>query len=405
MLERFAKAFLHGTITVIDGKIVDDLGLYWRPRTQTSAKNGLSRLTEFLVSQKNDSDYWALAASPEHIDPLTGIRIAFRYVVQRNMSLLAHLSEGTTTPAPSHAFGGFFTKVSRNNTTYRFPAKYVWRFLFDGFKSTRSDEVDETAQLLAWVLFAGGCRSSEPLHAWVQDVQFIDGEPIMFIHDPRDGELYDASGHKRKRAEHLITRKRIPRNLLRKRGHSGFKGMEGEQLIWLPIDGLTDELSKRFRHYLAVTRPRIMRLRRAQGRPDHDYLFVGSGHNYADNTNVIGEPYTKEALVAAWERAVGRTSVLCDDPSLVFAKSRGTTPHGARHFYGCFLKSIECDGDLIMKCMHHRSPFSHLRYTRLSAREIDAVLQRKSKGPVDKRSMHATVTEALERQAARSRFH
>jgi integrase len=403
MLKRFARAVLNGTSVVENGRRIDGVGLYWPPRTEKAAKNSLSKLTRFLISRSNQSDDWSFAASPNYSEPLTAIRIAYQYVVQRNKSLLAHLPTSETEPGPSHAFGSMFRGVSQNDATYRFPPKYFWPLIFEGFRSQEGD-VDEVAQLVALVLAAGGSRKSEVFHAWVQDVQFVDGEPIFYLHDPRDGVLHDATGHTTSRVAYLAKHGRVPRNQLRKRGHAGYKGLTGTELIWLPVAGLVEELAARLKHYLSLTRPRIMRQRKARGLPDHSYLFLGSGHKFADNTNAIGDPYTVEAFDSAWKRAIARISVLYDDPHLTVSKSNGTTPHALRHSYGTFLKTIGCDGTTIMRCMHHKSPFSHLRYTRLTPSEINNVLLKKIKEPLDVTNLHLNVSEALQKQSERTRF-
>jgi integrase len=344
------------------------------------------------------------------MDPLSGLRAAFRYVTQQNRSLLAHLSKAQNRQPPLQAFVGSFGSSSQAQSTYRFPAKYVWPLLFLGFSSS-AGETDETAQLLSLMLFAGGLRSSEHFHLWVQDVQFVGGDVAVFLHHPADGIVYDVTGKSLTRAAYLNKKPhafREPRNRRRKRGHAGFKGTSGEaEIIWLPLDDLKRELAQRMSHYLTVTRPRLMRLRRERGYPDHSFLFVSSGHLFGENTNAIGSPYTMEAFKGAWRRAIARTSSLKGDPELTVSKRKGTTPHGARHFYGTFLKTIGVSGEVIMRCMRHKSPYTHLRYTELTPQEINEIISRRMKeGQVARHLsvMASSVSEALKRQASGGRF-
>lgn len=399
MLRRFAKAIINGTSIIENGRRYDGVGLYWPPRSQQSAKTLLTRLTAFLVSLSNESGDWSLAAAPDENDPFAALRIAYRLTVQRKRSLLAHLPPARTVPAPSHPFDRMFTSKVDGARIYRFPAQHVWRLLFEGFN-------DETAELIAFILFAGGSRLSELFHLWVQDLQFLDNRPLLFLHHPREGVVYDRDGKRTNRVGFLQRQTRVPRNALKKRGHAGFKGLAGEfdgaELIWLPIPGLAEELASRLKHYITITRPRLMRLRRAKGLPDHNYLFVGSGRTFSNDTNPVGHPYTIEAFRSAWKKAIRRIASLYDDPELTVAKHKGTTPHGARHLYGTFLKTIGCDGAVIQRCMHHKSPFSHLVYTELTANEINSILRRQSKKAiVDFGGMFATVSEALQKQAGR----
>ncbi len=406
MLKRFAKAILNGTTIIENGQRVDGVGLFWPPRRQIAAKRMLSALNNFLVSSSIDEAGWRAAASSASPDALTGLRIAYQETVQRKKSLLAHLPNAASHPLPGTPFGGMFAANPDGRRTYRFPVKYIWPLLFEGFKSLRTQESDVTAELIAFLLFAGGSRLSELFHTWVGDLQWIDGKPLLFLHHPRDSEVRSADATI-SRNQFLQRQNRVPRNMQRKRGHAGFKGLAGEkegaELIWLPIDELVDELASRLLHYVAKVRPSIMRLRKAKGLPDHNYLFVGSGRMFGENTNAIGEPYTIEAFRSSWGAAIKRLSILYDDPELVVSKRRGTTPHGARHFYGTFLKSIGLDGDLIAKCMHHKSPFSHLRYTELTPNEINAILENKSENTSHVTDLRATVTQAIQRQADRAR--
>lgn len=404
MLQRFAKAILNGTAVVENGGKVDGIGLYGQPRSESEAKRCLSALTSFLMSLSNGSDQWSIASATRYVDPFAAIRIAYQSVVQRRNSLLAHLAKSSEV-APPHAFPGYFGSVGVSAATYRFPIAYVWPFLFKGFARRDSGETDYTAQLIAFILFAGGARASELFHVWVQDVQFIENDVLLFLHHPEDGHVVDPSGKIKRRKAWLLQRNRLPRNRLRKRSHAGWKGLDGEadgvELVWLPIEELQAHLVQLFSHYLSVTRPRIMRLRKARGLPDHDYLFVGSGESRSDGCLEIGEPYTLVAFKAAWIRAVGRTSRSCNDPSLKVAKRLGTTIHGARHFYGSFLKTIGCDAETITRCMHHKNGESQRKYTRLTASEVNEILHRKSRESPSTAEMLASFMDSLQRQTGR----
>ncbi len=409
ILKRFVRSYLNGTRSATDGVSVDGMGLYWLPKPQRAAKKSLLRLTEFLRSPAVGDIAWRTAVDQDPGGPMVAIRIAHQRVIQKNKSLLAHLADDEVTLPSGRHLGGLTTALSGETPTYRFPIKYIWQFLFQGFQSKRTKQADETAQLVAFLLFAGGGRCSEYFHAWVQDVQFVGNEPIFVFHHPRDGMVVDEFGRRMSRAEHLLNqpRARRPRNTLRKRGHAGFKGLAeeayGAQLIWLPVKELVEEISTRLRHYIFVTRPRIMALRKGQGLPDHNYLFVGTGQTFASNTNEIGAPYTLEAFRSAWNRAIARTSVICNEPELTVAKHKGTTPHAARHFYGSFLKSLGCSSEDITGCMHHKSPFSALKYTALTPAEMNEIIHRRSEGNTDLASMATSVAAALKRRAANHR--
>jgi len=401
LIKGFATAFLNGTGAVRADRQIDSLGLYWRPRRLLNAREHLRALMRFLKTLP--SGLWKSVDLP---GPLMALKIAHRQVIQRRKSLLAHLKPDNGARSQGSSAGHGFVPGNDGQRTYRFPIKYIWDFLYKGF-STRSGEVDATAQLIAFILFAGGPRLSELFHVWVGDLQWVDDEPLLFLHHPRDG-MVTSKGETLNRADFLKRQTRVPRNQMRKRGHSGFKGLAGDadgaELVWLPVHELKQELGRLLRNYITNVRPRIMRLRKAKGLPDHNYLFVGSGKVFGKLTNEIGDPYTISAFKSAWKSAIRRISNLRDDPELTVSKKKGTTPHAARHFYGSILKTIGCDGDLIARCMHHKSPFSHHRYTILTPNEIDNLLKAKSKGSVDLSSLKLGVTDALQRQAQGRRF-
>lgn len=409
LLKQFAKAVQKGTAIVEVGGKRDSCGLFWSPRSRTNAKNLLKALTRFLHQLGDGANEWLLSEPTSPSNPYFALQMAHEQVVRRRKSLLAHLSRKERRSLGKHPFSGSASIMSDGRKTHRFPADLVWDFLLRCFRARRSGETDETAQIIALLLFAGGPRLSELFHIWVGDLQWVDDEAVLFLHHPQEGIVQSKDGEVR-RMQYLERQARIPRNRLRKSSQqSGFKGLagdgEGAELIWLPIDEVKELVSTLLRNYVAKTRPRIMRLRRARGLPDHSYLFVGTGRVFGNNTNNIGEPYTISAFRSAWKEAIRRLSVIKNDPDIRMSKRKGTTPHGFRHLYGTFLKTIGCDGDIIARCMHHRSVFSHLRYVALTPQEINAMLRREG-GVATKsaKQMFGDVTEAIRRQAQHSNF-
>ncbi|MGO7400362.1 hypothetical protein ACCS88_21265 [Rhizobium ruizarguesonis] len=408
MLERFAKAILNGTAMLNNGARIDGVGLYWRPRAEIEAKKCLSALTNFLTSLSNDSDDWSHAASSWYVDPLSAIRIAHQVVVRNKMSLLAHLAADRDDPAPPHSFPGYFSPIQTSGATYRFPIKFVWDFLFHGFvrKDGRSNVV---AQIVAFILFAGGMRASELFHVWVQDVQFVHGEAFLFLHHPEDAMVIDRTGKAVRRKERLLSKGRLPRTQLRKRDGAGWKGLDGEAdgalIHWLPIPELQNHLSLLLAKYLAVDRPNTMRLRASRGLSDHDYLFVSPGDGYSDGNREIGKPYTMAAFKAAWKRAIRTTARRCNDVALTVRKRMGTTIHGARHFYGCFLKTLGCDGELIARCMHHKNTETQRRYTKLSNEEINSILKGRANAVPGDAALLSKLKRQFDQSFARRRAH
>ncbi|MBY5635907.1 site-specific integrase [Rhizobium leguminosarum] len=404
MLQRFAKAFLGGTSLVDKGVRREMYSLFWQPRSAENARICLAALTTFLTSVSNSSDEWSHAASPSYIDPLSAVRLAYQSLARRSNNLLSHLDYNAE-PAPPHVFGGLFGSRKAGSRTYAFPVRYVWPLLFRGFERKRLRDVDETAKTIAFLLFAGGGRQSEPFHLWVQDVQFVDDDVYVFVHHPEEGDVVSASGEILQRKVALQLKGEGPRNRLGgKRRHSGFKGLDEEKdgalLHWLPVPQMTEILATLLSNYITIVRPRIMRLRRARGLPDHPFLFVSSGETRANGRSDIGAPYTLSAFKSAWKRAVGRISTLYNDPTLVVRKHLGTSIHGTRHFYGRFLQSIGCDAETIRRCMHHKDIRSQIRYKKLTAQEINQLLNEKANSK-SRKQMLSDFLEGLSQKEVR----
>ncbi|NTG08832.1 site-specific integrase [Rhizobium rhizogenes] len=375
----FANALLYGTIQSSEtGAVVDELGLYWLPRTRDVCRALLKALTRCLENTPDSALRSRLQEAFLGPEVVPSARMAREAIVRSQTRLLAHLDIDKKTP-PDHATGIFGKLPSSTKPVYRFPAQFVWPMLFYGFTSLKGG-TDETAELAAHIQFIGGCRSCEPFHIWVQDIQFRDGRPYIFLHHPEDSNIRGRDGQSMNRASYLKVRhQRGTRNKLFKGAEAaGWKGLEDEKggalIQWLPIPGIEERLGRLLLHYIRFTRPRLMQQRRAKGLPDHPFLLVSSGELTEDPTRV-GAPYTRSAYYAAWARAVRRIAKKYNAPDLIVAKSKGTTTHGSRHFYGSFLKTIGADNDLIRRCMRHLSERSQIPYTKLTNQEVNEILK------------------------------
>ncbi|WP_132664703.1 hypothetical protein [Rhizobium sp. PP-CC-3G-465] len=382
----FARALVNGTIQYEGSVPYDMMRLYWRPKGYRRSEALMRHLIRLFRHQHENGGNIALrdvfAASPVEEGSPLAFRLAVAAGVRSRASLLAHLPKRKGDAPPANLLGVFKKRAHQGRTVFAFPAERVFPFLLQGFTND-AGETDETAQLVAILLFIGGLRTSEPFHLFVSDVQFEGENPWVFLHNPEDGRVIDESGDKITRARYLERFGLLPRNRTGGRYQAGWKGVRdddvGTPVYWLPIDGIQDLLSKTFRRYLLVTRPRIMSRRSALD-GDHPYLLVGSGRTAGTGGGRPGDPYTISAFSETWKTALKRTSARLNDPKLVLARSLGTTKHGARHYYGRFLVTLGVKGEIIQTCMHHRSYTSHFVYTQLTAREINAVLQKTANG-------------------------
>jgi integrase len=393
LVKGFCRALMDGTIQYLEGRPVERMGLYWSPRSRRRATTLSQRLAHFFktVEPEIGNAAWKDFARGyrNEMTPSDEFQLALAAGYRRKTSFLAHLPRKTEErqPGPSH---GVITKFGRkHNRIHAFPAKYVFPFLMEGF-TNQHGQTDETAQLAAIFLMIGGLRTSEPLHLYCSDVQFEGKEPWVFLHNPEDGELIDEGGAKITRAQFLQRFAKGPRNRDYARDHAGWKSMKGDDsgtpVFWLPIAGITELIYSKLRHYLLVTRPRLM-AQRSRTDGDHPFLLVSSGQAVSSKGGKVGDRYTVSAFEAAWETAVGRIATKYNDPDLVYKRVKGTTKHGARHYYGRFLVTLGVRGEIIQECMHHRSYFSHKVYPRLTPGEINAVLQSAAKGEAAPKSV------------------
>jgi len=380
LLRSFAIALVNGTITSHGGKLFDPTGLFWRGKGTRRAGALLARLTNLFRSFEPDGagHRWRHVVSTENQsdNPLTALRFALELGIRRKKSLLAHIG-GQKKQSQNPVPGVFRSLGEASKPIHAFPSQYIAPFLCSGFEN--SDGVaDESAELVALIMFCGGVRVSEPFHIFVSDVQFDGKRPWMFFHHPEDGRVRDRYGNFVRRADYLQQFGMTARTLNEGREHAGWKGMAGDDVgataYWLPVEPLLERLEMKLRRYLLVTRPTIMKMR-PKGLKDHPFLFVSSGQSGSSRGGRVGDPYAITAFLESWKAAVRRTSRRCNAPELVFAKNRGTTCHGARHHYGRFLRTMGVSGELIQECMHHRQYDSHKVYTQLTSIEVNSVLQ------------------------------
>ncbi len=386
LLKQFALDVAHGTITLHENDTkTDRSNLFWHARGKEADKllRAVSSYIEWL-GENTGAKRWTFAASVDDVrqNPVTAFRMAAELAIRRKKSFLSYL--GGEERAPSHRFAATTGTHDRSsNPIYSFPTKYFSPMLFEAFR-TDDGEVDHAAQLIAHILLAGGLRSSEPFHFFVSDVQFMADEPVVFMHHPEFGKILDRNRSTDRKGFLLKRYEMLPRTKQSGARRAGWKSVLGDDvgtpIFWLPIPGLLERITELLRNYILRIRPAIMR-GRAPHLKDHPFLFV----NPRDSTGVgggqIGDPYTISAFKGAWNRGVGRLARFYDDPDLAVLKAKGTTPHGPRHLYGRFLRTLELQPDVIQQAMHHRSVFSQEVYTRLSSSELNHIIKKSAERP------------------------
>jgi integrase len=374
LLRNYALSTLNGTI---QPNGIDATGLYWHPKSYQAAKSQLDAVERFLTWDSvhgGGKNWWGESDELDRLDSLSQVRQAYRADIKHNVSLLSHLPRRKKARKRRLA-AGYPTLSRGEGGTSRFPVKFVWPMLFEGFR-LKSGEVDETPKAIAHLILMGGLRKSEPLNLWVHDVGFSSNKVSVSLHHPRDAMVVAPDGTRMTRIEVLKKFFRSDGRPYRSdRLFAGWKGVKGDMtnavVHWLPIEGVEDHVHAVLFRYVHQVRPAIMSLRRHNGLPDHPFLFVNPGRAGSE----IGAPYSAAALTAAWERAVARLCRNFDEPQLKYGKRYGTTPHGGRHFYGHYLRRLYPGNiELVQHCMHHLSPFSQLAYTQPTPDEIHEMM-------------------------------
>lgn len=383
LIRGLALSLLRGTVQTDEhGRAFDHTGLFWTPLGKRQASVLLSALTRHFNWLKDDdaASRWVEAVSTRKTseDPVVSLRMAFELLKRKETSFLGHIKAAKR--APAHAF--LHIAKAPSAATYSvptFPSKCLGWFLHHGFRN-RSGRMDDTARLVAHLLFALGLRKSEAFHLFLSDVQFVRDQAHVFLHHPEFGNIIDGTGTTLSRSEYLIRFGLMARTLARNPFRAGWKGVAGDEHgalgHWLPIGPLRARTTELLKEYVYLVRPRLMAAR-PKSAGSHPFLLVGRGSRDTQS----GDPYTMAAFEEAWRAAIARMGRFFDDPTLAIPrKANGTTPHGARHFYGRYLFTLGVDGEIIRQCMHHRSLEAHKVYTRLTPFEVNSIINSSSAG-------------------------
>lgn len=377
LMQGFAVALKFGTLVVGKEYLRDPLGLGWRPRGDRQARTYLSALSKVLdwMAGRTETARWQwLSKSTSRRSAASCFRTAAELAIRQQRSFLKHLDGTERVPLwHSIAEGIIAPQKSMSTAVHSFPSAWAARFLFECFDL--EDEAQMTAATVAAVLFCGGLRMSEPFHCYTTDVQVIDGMAHLFFQHPQFGIVSSADNQNVTRAAYLQDFGLQARNIVNGKYHAGWKGMANDdritQAYWLPIPGLRRRVHDLLMRYLTVTRPTIMS-RRPASAFNHPFLFVTA---HALGGGSVGDPYTLSAFRSAWAAAIKRLSRLLDDPEIRLRKRLGTTAHGARHFFGHFLKVLGVPDEVITRVMNHRDPRSQFVYGLLSPFEANEVLE------------------------------
>jgi hypothetical protein len=358
--------------TYHDGK--DNTGLNWRPTSQKNLKrlaNGLLEFSDWLNRR-----YGATMLNPIRHQASAADQLMFwrKWNKQKAGSLLSHTKSRQAAERIAHDsrqvnlsrdVNGLLTEVKA------FPPERLDDLLWHGFINPgKADQLRASLKynirdiLIALLCVYGGCRASEPLHLWVEDVFVDPSDPeraLVLVHEPSDGtvQYVDAvTGARRMttRADFLqrFCNGRKPLTCETGRRHAGWKGTllthrerKAFQVFWI------DKNAGRI--FLTLWRLYIQQIRPVT--PQIPWAFLTKG----------GQPLGAEGYTDSFNAAVRRIG-------LSPAKWAGTTSHGLRHQYGQWLNELGLGDKEGQVAMHHLNAKSQEVYRQMSVTKVaDAI--------------------------------
>lgn len=369
-------AFVHDVLNGTYRNGQDEYGLGW---TATS-HNNLHRLTTALLEFTDwlSERYGTTMLNPIHNMASHADQLIFwrKWNKQKAGSLMAH--------AKSRRRAGKEASIGRRASLPRkksramqeakdFPAEHLDALIWKGFINP-----GKAADPRPWVKYNlrdllicllcvyGGCRPSEPLHLWVDDV-FVDPDDsekaLVLIHEPHEGtvEYIDPfTGNRRRtsRADYLqrFCGGRKPLTLETGRRHAGWKGcllthreQKAYQVFWIDKDAGRLFL-KFWRLYLKYVRPVT---------PQMPWAFLTKD----------GQPLGVKGFDDSFQAAVRRIG-------LRPAKWAGTTSHGPRHRYGQWLNELGLGDKEGQVAMHHLNAKSQEVYRQLGVASVASAISK-----------------------------
>ena len=360
LFQSFAQRLYAGTIGD-DG--LDPSGLYWLPastRTVNGLIAALTGLTDWLVEHRG----------ARHVNPLRQAdsyeqRLNYTAWFRRNQrDFLGHIRDRTVTQMVSTArnLRGRRPTVVVHDDAIAFPERLFPKFFRDGLGGAHDRRATVRNQLIVLMMHFAGCRESDALHLWIEDVLIDPQDPekvLIRLYHPEEGRApngWRGRTGATSRAAYLRERYALTsRNRLRGTRRVGWKYTIVDhkdnylQLHWFPREaGIL--FAKLWREYLLY----LAHLDR-----HHPYAFVSF------ESRRLGEPLTLNAFNDAYTKALLRIG---ETP----AKVEGLSPHAHRHAMGRRLERADLSPRLIQKVLHHRSLSSQEPYT---APGIDRVTQ------------------------------
>ncbi len=369
---------LFGTFAVrlYSGTIGDDghdpSGLYWLP-VSTDTANGT------IVSLNGLTDYLANANKTKSMNPLRAAssyeeRLNYAaWYKKNNHNFLGHIrnkSINQTAKLARNLKGRRGLVASSDDSAISFDEKLFAQFYSKGMGSGSDFRSNLRNQLILLMMHFAGCRESDCLHLWVEDVfddPFVTGSAIVRLYHPEDGaspnDWHSKSGQKNRSAYLKEKYGLTARNKMVGTQRVGWKTVVTNnskenyiQLFWFPQQAgvlfrtLWDEYC---RYLLTVER-------------HHPYAFVSF------KTNNAGSPYTLNSFHDAYKKALNRIGK-------TKSKVDGLSPHAHRHAMGRRMENADVNPRIIQKVLHHSSIESQIPYTTPNVQRVTQALNQSYK--------------------------
>jgi len=331
ILKLYSELRLNGTI---DKNGLDSSLLYWKPVKLDTVKLDISNISEYTLFLENNFN--GISLNPLEKKFKNDIEFIVKKSIEKKHSFFNHIKQKETSISVK-TFNRKDNYGKHTTTEYKaFPYEKVNKLI----------EIGNLREKLIYILLAyGGCRSSELLHLYLNDISLNekDGTANVFLVNPVEGLIeWSKNGKERKgnRREYLLNKYNLkPRNLIKDKFYSGWKSM-------------TEDDGKKHISFIYWTNPEMGKLfyklhlqymeLRLKMNVNHPYYFVSlSKQQY-------GEPLTLNALKDKFFQNIKKVGLS--------KETEGVNLHGLRHFYGYYCANkLKLSKEVTQRMLHHKS--------------------------------------------------
>lgn len=331
ILKLYSELRLNGTI---DKNSLDKTLLYWKPVKLNTVKLDINNLTEYTLFLENNFN--GISLNPLETKFKNDIEFVIKKSIEKKHSFFNHIKQNEK-----------YIKVKSFNRVDNYGKHTTTEYkAFPHNKVNELIKISNLREKLIYILLSyGGCRGSELLHLYLNDVSLNekDGTANIFLVNPVEGYIeWSKNGKEKKgtRKEYLLNKFNLkPRNLVKNKYYSGWKSM-------------TEDDGKKHISFIYWTNPEMGRLfyklhleymeLRLKMNVNHPYYFVSLSKKQ------YGKPLTLNALKDKFLQSVKKIGLSNND--------EGVNLHGLRHFYGYYCANkLKLSKETTQRMLHHKS--------------------------------------------------